>query len=630
MAIKSSNQITFTEHKKIVEIKEWYLATNKTSDITTDPSEGWTTTMQYIDESKQYLWNYEEVIYSIGSSDVSDPVIIGFYGKGVSGRGISNIINYYQITRNLVAPDLPSSNEASSWSDVSVIKKLSSVNKYLWNYEAIVYTDGSVTNTDPAVIGVYGDSGANAITFEIYSTHGFMFKEDLTSIELKIAAFEGSNPIYGAKFKWEFYDSDENVYIEITENIDNNGCLTVYNDKKYAFANLKCTMSYRNKIYEDYVVLTNETVIYNAVIKFPKGSNIFHAEDLYIIAYIDLYQNNHIVESPFTSVNINEQPFAEIDDNGVIQTDLVGLNGDKNYFVYKDGDMYNIALGECLDGNWHKIDCSPQYVYENDLYPGTNTNIIAISKEHVNKSKYIRFDVYRIGDQDTDKKVSITETSVNIIDANDPIVGSVEPNPAVLNQLWLDTRANPNVLKICTKINEDGSGVWTNCSKNVGGSVHTSRPDIYSTGDLWILAEGETCVNSKGTFGAGSMLKAMQDSTGEFVASHWIDADERSTELKNNVEQYFDFSTTDGLTIGQNNKEFHVNITSQKMGFSHGSNEVVHIGYNSANIDNLTAEGNFIVDEGDIIIKKTASSGTNYSFKWQVEESNGSFSLVKM
>ena len=630
MAIKSSNQITFTEHKKIVEIKEWYLATQKNTGVTTRPSEGWTTTMQSINETKQYLWNYEEVIYSIGSSDISEPVIIGFYGKGDAGRGVSNIVNYYQITQNLVAPELPSSNGISSWSDVSVVKNLSSVNKYLWNYEAIVYTDGSVTNTDPAIIGVYGDSGANAITFEIYSTDGFMFKEDLISIELKIAAFEGSNPIVGATYKWEFYDSRQGTYIEIKENIDDNGHLTVQSDKEYALASLKCTMSYDDKTYEDYITLTNETVIYNAVVKFPKGSNIFHAEDLYIVAYIDLYQNNHIIESPFTSVNMNEQPLVEVN-NSIIQTTIAGSNGDKNYFVCKDGDMYNVILGEYSYGAWHMVDSDTRYVYENDLYPGIKSNIIAISKEHVNKSKYIKFDVYRNDNSSTDKKVSVTETSVNIIDANDPIVGPVEPIPAVLNQLWLDTRANPSALKICTKVNEDGSAVWTNCSKNVGGSVHTSRPDIYSTGDLWILASGEKCINSKGTFEAGSMLKAIQDSTGSFVASHWIDADERSTALKNNIDQFFDFSTKDGLIIGQSDKQFHVNITSQEMTFMHGDNNpVVHVGVNSANIDNLTAEGNFVVDEGDIIIKKKASNGTKYSFKWQVEESNGSFSLVKM
>ena len=42
MAIKTSNQITFTEQKKIIEIKEWYLATNQSENVTRD-TKGWTT-----------------------------------------------------------------------------------------------------------------------------------------------------------------------------------------------------------------------------------------------------------------------------------------------------------------------------------------------------------------------------------------------------------------------------------------------------------------------------------------------------------------------------------------------------------------------------------------------------------
>ena len=79
MAIKTSNQITFTEYKKIVKIKEWYLATPNGTDVTRE-TEGWTESIQMIDATNRYLWNYEEVVYSIGSSEVSDPVIIGYYG----------------------------------------------------------------------------------------------------------------------------------------------------------------------------------------------------------------------------------------------------------------------------------------------------------------------------------------------------------------------------------------------------------------------------------------------------------------------------------------------------------------------------------------------------------------------
>ena len=626
MAIKSSNQITFTEHKKIVQIKEWYLATSKSAGVTKDPSEGWTTTMQSIDEKKQYLWNYEEVIYSIGSSDISDPVIIGFYGKGDAGRGVEDIKNFYQVTQNLVAPELPGSNGESGWGDVSVVKQLSPINKYLWNYESIIYTDGTTKQTDPAIIGVYGDSGTNAITFEIYSVHGFMFKENLKSIELKIAAFDGANAITNATYTWSWWDSTLNDgaggYKTIVENTSELS-FTINESDVYAFANLKCAMNYDGGSYEDYVVLTREAVIYTAVVKFPDGKNVFYADDLYLIAYVDLYQNNHIVESPFTSISGYYKNLSTIDSFETISTNMAGNfnDGDKTYFVCKNGDVYDVVLGQYTSGTWKKINNETKYRYDNTLYANINSNILAISKESINKSANITFKIWHDEEQ-------ITEAYTNVVDSNDPIVGDNEPKSPVVNQLWLNTKTNPPVLKMCNGFDENGSPVWINCSQKVGGNVHTSKPNLYSEGDLWILANGESCTNSHGSFGAGSMLKATASSNGEFVAYHWIDADVEMTSLKNNVNQYFDFNTVDGLTIGQSDKAFHVNITSQKMGFSHGDNEVVHIGYNSANIDNLTAEGDLNVDEGDVAIKKTVNS-TKYSFKWQIEESNGSFSLVK-
>ena len=135
-------------------------------------------------------------------------------------------------------------------------------------------------------------------------------KEDLKSIELKIAAFEGSDAINGAQYTWLWLNN--NVYDVIIEKTTEQHII-INDTDAYAFAHLKCVMEYDGKTYEDYVTLTSETVIYNAVVKFPCGSNIFHANDKYIIAYIDIYQNNHVIESPFLSVSDKEQPLVTID-----------------------------------------------------------------------------------------------------------------------------------------------------------------------------------------------------------------------------------------------------------------------------------------------------------------------------
>ena len=72
--------------KGIKSITEYYLATSTSSGVTTSTS-GWSTTVQPISPSKKYLWNYEIIAYTDGTSDPpSDPRIIGVYGdKGDPG-----------------------------------------------------------------------------------------------------------------------------------------------------------------------------------------------------------------------------------------------------------------------------------------------------------------------------------------------------------------------------------------------------------------------------------------------------------------------------------------------------------------------------------------------------------------
>lgn len=80
----------------IKSIANYYLATASGSGVSASTA-GWTTTVQAITASKKYLWNYEVVTYTNGSTYRSAPCIIGVYGdKGATGAtgaaGTSGII----------------------------------------------------------------------------------------------------------------------------------------------------------------------------------------------------------------------------------------------------------------------------------------------------------------------------------------------------------------------------------------------------------------------------------------------------------------------------------------------------------------------------------------------------------
>lgn len=69
---------------------------------------------------------------------------------GTDGKGIESIKEHYAVsTSNTMTPTI--------WFDDVLVTN--SVNKYLWSYETITYTNGTSVDSKKRVIGVYGDTG---------------------------------------------------------------------------------------------------------------------------------------------------------------------------------------------------------------------------------------------------------------------------------------------------------------------------------------------------------------------------------------------------------------------------------------------------------------------------------------
>ena len=129
-----------TAGKGIKSITEYYLATSAGSGVSTGTA-GWTTAVQTITATKRYLWNYEVVGYTDGSSTKSTPVVIGVYGeKGEAGTSVtvsSTTITYAAGTNGTTPP-------SSGWSEkVPAV----SAGQYLWGKTVVAYSDGKSTTT---------------------------------------------------------------------------------------------------------------------------------------------------------------------------------------------------------------------------------------------------------------------------------------------------------------------------------------------------------------------------------------------------------------------------------------------------------------------------------------------------
>ena len=153
--------------KGIESITEYYLASASSSGVTTSTS-GWTTAMQTTTTSKKYLWNYELITYTDGSTSTTTVRIIGTHGatgskgatgeNGADGKGIKSITEYYLASASSSGVTISTSGWTTTMQTTTTSKK------YLWNYELITYTDGSTSTTTVRIIGTHGDTGAKGET----------------------------------------------------------------------------------------------------------------------------------------------------------------------------------------------------------------------------------------------------------------------------------------------------------------------------------------------------------------------------------------------------------------------------------------------------------------------------------
>lgn len=294
-------------------------------------------------------------------------------------------------------------------------------------------------------------------------------------------------------------------------------------------------------------------------------------------------------------------------------------------------------------GKWELTTDDNKYVYKNDLYNDVTSNVLVISKEDVSNYRNIDFTVYKKvlenGSFVFDNDLIISRASTTVFDLNDPILGGSAPQDAKDGQLWLDTSCTPYTLHIC----QDGK--WTYFNPQAGKTIHTSEPETYSEGDIWILS---AAYDKNGYYyGKGSMLTATETVIipGGFSITHWDYMDSEITNIVANVKESFSWDDT-GVNIAQKmtyssgkiTTPFYVHIDSQRMGFHSVSDdsdvEVVHIGNNSAEIKNATFDGSdgttFNNDASfynQVNILNKNDDGTEVGFSFQTEE-NGSFSLV--
>jgi hypothetical protein len=580
----------------ISKITEYYLATASSSGVTATTS-GWTTTIQSIDVTKKYLWNYEVVTYTDGATSSTTPVIIGVFGNtGATGKGISSVAERYLAT----ASSSGVTTSTTGWTPE--IQTLTAIKKYLWNYEIITYTDGTTSTINPVIIGVYGDKGdkgLDGITFQVYSVTGYIISNETPTLTLQTFAYDGSTEITsGATYQWSQYMDD--VWTDISGATTKTLAVTkgdVLKAKSY-----KCTMTYKSKQYVATVTVQDKTDIYDSIMCISSNAT---NNECYWVLYTLVYSDTEEVDPLLGPISINA-PTSPVKGDYWYAVD--STNATATLKKYNGTSWENSTDKQSLSYYWDMInDGSAQ------IPLGDSAKVKVISCHDFTSTATVVCEVSNLEDG------LLTQSSLSLTDASDPIVSDTEPTATVNGQIWI--KPNDNGTYLMFVWDESVSG-WISSDMDTRSKVYTSRPSSYNAGDLWITASD----TDHGSYLQGTLLQAQAYNI-TYNAADWsptlrYDKDlDNMKETLNNLSQYVTI-TSSGLRIAARDSSGNLSpftslFTSTALTFYQGSDKLLTLANNQLTAPKIVVENELEV-QGEIRLGDLKL----------IIESNGSFSFA--
>lgn len=223
-------------------------------------------------------------------------------------------------------------------------------------------------------------------SFKIYSPVGNVFTENIETITLHTVLLDKQAEVDGSNYKWSYYDNSTGGWIDIAED---SSSLEVLRSSQYNNATIQCVVTYNGGTYNDYFIIQPQVATYTAVARLLDKSNMFEPSDYaadVILVYIDLYKNNTLKETVFTEHwyvgdNTVQDGYVYTDIDDYISDNYSFSTNDELYFVCPNNNAYDVVLGIKTDNglkDWCVEETENEYVYVNDVYGQTTSNILAI------------------------------------------------------------------------------------------------------------------------------------------------------------------------------------------------------------------------------------------------------------
>ena len=303
------------------------------------------------------------------------------------------------------------------------------------------------------------------ITFQIYAPKGYLLTNELASLTLETFAYEGSIEIAsGATFQWSHLIDD--VWINISGATDTT--LTVAKADVLKSKSYRCVMTYKEKAYTSTITVQDKTDTYNSIMCISSNTT---NNDCYWVLHTVVYSDADEVDPLLGPISIGA-PADPVKDDYWYSVDTT--NATVTLKKYDGTSWVNSTDAQSLSYSWNIMNDGSA-----KIPLGTAAKVKVISCHDFTNTATIMCEVSNVNDG------VLTQSSLSLTDASDPIVSDTEPTATVNGQIWIKRNANGTYLMF---VWDENTQSWISSDMDSRSKVHTSKPSTYNAGDLWITA----------------------------------------------------------------------------------------------------------------------------------------------
>lgn len=276
-------------------------------------------------------------------------VIGGANGSpGQDGVGIESIVTYYILSQSSSTPpsgtgatsvlgafELAMSELGRSDAPPSSYYVTTDEFPYLWSYDVITYTDGTVVTTDKHVVGSKGDA---AVNFTVYAPNGTVFQPGgAQTLTVRAVGRKGSYPIptSGMQYVWEKkIGSGSFTTLQATTYE-----ITVPASEVPSEATYRCTALFEGSSYQDSVTLIDktDTIIKSATEPLPPVLDMLWLDTSRADRDVDILKRCTAI------------------DNGVATWEEVTVSSDTIKYIYQTLDTHTATFDVLRDAIESKV-----------------------------------------------------------------------------------------------------------------------------------------------------------------------------------------------------------------------------------------------------------------------------------